>query len=270
VSDAGDVDGDGFVDLAVGAPGVDQVFVVRGGPTLPAGRGPHDITAVSYWTVEIYDGFQGMVASKARDVNGDGYGDLLISAPALDGNGAVFVVTAPNPPEARAFTHPADAQMLGVPEGCNGCRLGIFASAARLNGGPDVDFLMGAPAYPGTGGLFLQFDATANLMEKHLLGESLADDFGRVVSILGDVNGDGLEDFAVSAMRRNTADEEAGVVYVFSGQVAFDAAEETIDLEAGLAITGLPIKYSWFGTSIGSYLSASSRGFTALSDTGFD
>src|SRR5262249_17576321 len=74
-----DLNGDGFADLAVGAFGANTergaVFIYAGGP---GGPSPNPVV-----TLHGMNGFQGdfgeMVAS-AGDVNGDGFGDLLVAA----------------------------------------------------------------------------------------------------------------------------------------------------------------------------------------------
>ena len=109
-----------------------------------------------------------------------------------------------------------------------------------------------------------------NLLERNILGEHQNDDFGRGVSAIGDINRDGLEDFAVSAIQNDDAANDAGIVYIFSGRDAYDSTGATIDLEEGQSITGFPVVAGSFGTNIGSYLSASSRGFTQWADIGWD
>ncbi len=94
----GDFDGDGFADLAIGAPGENNgagvVHVIRGSA---AGL---TATGSQYWSqdsagvagsTEAGDGFGSSVA--AGDVNGDGRADLAIGVPGEDfGAGAVHVL----------------------------------------------------------------------------------------------------------------------------------------------------------------------------------
>ena len=110
---AGDFDGDGFVDLAVGAPGniqdgkqVGAVFVFKGT------WGWHDVSAngpgLGFWGTTLVpwmkiepskvgitgqDGEKFGTALKAEDLDGDGIADLAIGAPGRNsGAGAVYVL----------------------------------------------------------------------------------------------------------------------------------------------------------------------------------
>jgi hypothetical protein len=88
VSTAGDVDGDGYADLVVGAPNYDDgepqegfAFVFHGSPD--------GLDAAPAWSV---DGDQrgaafGFAVSTAGDVNGDGYGDVIVGAPTYNSGG---------------------------------------------------------------------------------------------------------------------------------------------------------------------------------------
>jgi hypothetical protein len=87
VSSAGDVNGDGFEDLIVGAPRIGKSYVIFGDE---AGFGPNlDLAVLTpaqgfvVLAAEGYDGF-GVSVSSAGDVNGDGFDDLIVGASAAD------------------------------------------------------------------------------------------------------------------------------------------------------------------------------------------
>jgi hypothetical protein len=81
VAHAGDVNGDGYSDLIIGAPGGSMFYLNEGKAMLHLG-GPWGLSATPAWT--IGGGQTGMYlgnsVSGAGDVNGDGYGDLLVGA----------------------------------------------------------------------------------------------------------------------------------------------------------------------------------------------
>ena len=96
VSSAGDVNGDGYDDLIIGAEGAGSeagaTYVVYGGASAPGTDGVLDLGALDGTNGFILTGIDagdssGTSVSSAGDVNGDGYGDLIIGAFAADPNG---------------------------------------------------------------------------------------------------------------------------------------------------------------------------------------
>ncbi len=112
VSGAGDVNGDGYDDLIIGAPGVNGggisntggAFVVFGNSSgLPATFNLASVNGTNGFRIEgaALDDGAGIAVSHAGDVNGDGFDDLLLGAPGVNANGnpdagAAYVVYGSN------------------------------------------------------------------------------------------------------------------------------------------------------------------------------
>ncbi|MBL8201970.1 MAG: FG-GAP repeat protein [Chromatiales bacterium] len=217
VSGAGDVNGDGYADVVVGAPAFDngetdegRVYVYLGGP---AGQ-PDNYPVSNSWITEgdQADAGWGTVVAPAGDVNGDGYSDLIVGAPLYDkgevDEGAAFVYlgsAAGLGPDAAPGTPPdwfVEGNQAGARFGAS------VASAGDVNGDGYADVIVGAPGYDngqtdegrafiylgGPGGLA---SSPAWMVESNNTGAS----FGAAVGTAGDVNGDGYSDVIVGAWK---------------------------------------------------------------------
>lgn len=151
----------------------------------------------------------GWIARDAGDVDGDGVQDVVTSAPSAAGPeggeraGAVYVYSG------------ASGRLLWKASGRAGDRLGVGVEAAGdvdVDGVPDV--VAGAPGGDRT--VVYSGDDGTVLLQLGALQEGEA--FGRKVSDLGDVNGDGRDDVLVGAPGNDAAGEDAGAAYVFSGR----------------------------------------------------
>ena len=236
VAGAGDVNGDGYDDLIVGAPmndagGVDagRAYVFLGGPGTS-----FDATADGTITgVAAADSFGFSVAS-AGNANGDAYDDIVVGAPGNDTGGAavgrayVYFGAA-----GGSFDATPEAQLAGA---AAGDRFGWSVSGAGdVNGDGYDDVLVGAllndlgavdqgRAYLYFGAPGAGFDATADAS----LGTGAGGDrFGSAVAGIGNVNGDAYDDIAVGAPLNDATGADAGRAYVyFGGAGAFDVVAD--------------------------------------------
>ena len=255
VSAAGDVNGDGFDDVIVGAEGVSQS---RGASYVVFGKASGFGSSLDLATVNGVNGFRiagidtndfsGFSVSGAGDVNGDGYDDVIVGARSADPGGKTtagesYVVFG----GGTGFPVQIDLAAL---DGTNGFRIdgsnpgdgsgGAVSGAGDVNGDGFDDVIVGA-RYADPGGRFEAgesyvvfgkaggFGASIDLANLdgaegfRIEGTSVSDRSGGSVSGAGDVNGDGIGDVIIGALGGDPGDNNgAGESYVLFG-VAFAA-----------------------------------------------
>ena len=148
VASAGDVDGDGYGDVAVGAAHYDTGFGIEGAAFLYLGVSS-GLEATAVWSEtggQDGSGFGSSLAS-AGDVDGDGHGDLLVGASGYDGGSTgegmagLFLGSPTGLALGAAWATESDQ---------DGAGLGAsVASAGDVDGDGRGDFLLGAPYYDG-------------------------------------------------------------------------------------------------------------------------
>ncbi|MEA3193375.1 MAG: hypothetical protein QOD26_1708, partial [Betaproteobacteria bacterium] len=146
VSGAGDVNGDGYDDVLVGAFGSDEHGADAGAAYVIYGAAGGFGASLELSALDGFNGFQvsggsaadyaGRSVSGAGDVNGDGYSDLVIGAPKTDfagtDSGAGYVVFGGDFNGAAHFLGGAGAN-----------RFTGTAAAERFVGGGGNDFMIG-------------------------------------------------------------------------------------------------------------------------------
>jgi hypothetical protein len=221
-----DFNGDGYADVAVGAPfygatDSGQAYVYYGGSSGPDTTADFTITGVS--------GSRLGTAVALGDVNGDGYADLVVGAPYYDsGFTDVGRVTI--------YYGGSDATVDGTITGGSGTMsLGSALAVGDVNGDWNADVVAGAPGYD-TGGTDIgqtlvyfgaaglgAFDTTA---DGTLAGAAAGEQFGFSVAAGGDANGDGYGDIVVGAPFNDTGATDRGQAYVFFGGSPFNATSD--------------------------------------------
>jgi hypothetical protein len=213
VASAGDVNGDGFDDVIVGAPMYGSGGNQMGRAYVFFGGGVPDAVPDRVFTGVAAGDQLGSVVGGAGDMNGDGYADVFASAPSNDAAalnaGAVYVWLG-----GPSFHANAD---LTLPGSRTNERLLYAANAGDINAdgfsdliaaeNDDVRIWFGGAAP----------DPIADLT----LARSLA-----TVAGAGDVNGDGIDDFVLGLPNDGTGGAGAGRVSVFFGGSPVDTIED--------------------------------------------
>ena len=207
MSTAGDVNGDGFADLIIGAYLADQtgtdaegesyvVFGKSGGFASSIALSSLDGTTGFVLTGIDADDWSGRSVSGAGDVNGDGFADLIVSGDRADQTGTNSV--------GESYV------VFG--------RSGGFASSVALS----------------------SLDGTTGFV---LTGIDPNDRSGRSVSGAGDVNGDGFDDLIIGAFLADQAGAsnqgETHVVFGRSGGFGSTIALSSLDGTTGFVLTGI-------------------------------
>lgn len=195
----GDIDGDGDDDVASSEPayagGIGRISLIR--PILNGAASVYWTTGAAFAAGENV----GVVMGNAGDLTGDGKNDLLVSSM----QARVYLIDGANGGTIGFVSHPVYANATSL------CGIG------DQNGDGVPEFAIGQAAYNNQAGRVAVHDgATRNLL--YLLDGAPGSRFGASMVALGDVDGDGLGEFAVGAPTHSSGGNAIGRVAIF-GQV---------------------------------------------------
>ncbi len=285
VASAGDVNGDGYDDLIIGARYADTADRDAGASYVVFGKAAGFTADLDLTSLDGTNGFQingeaflnnaGEVVASAGDLNGDGYADLVIGT---GSSRTAYVVFG-----GAQFDANVDLSSL---DGSNGLQIngdvysGSVASAGDVNGDGLADLLVGAPLDnpdgAQTGGAYVIFGKSSGFSAELILadldgsdgfriaGENLLDQLGVSVDSAGDFNGDGYDDIIVGR-RATQYNQYTGGAYLVFGKAGGFAAEITVaDLDGvnGFRFAGEP--YNRIGLSVASAGDVDGDGFGDL------
>jgi len=273
VSSAGDINGDGYDDLIVGAWFANTngsrsgaSYVIYGTASgMPANLEASSLDGSNGFKLsgEITDAYTGYSVSSAGDVNGDGFDDLLIGAfgADLDGEqaGTSYVVFG------SASGLASDIELSAL-DGNDGFRIAATAagdlsghavSAGDINGDGYDDLIIGANGADAdganSGATYVVFGAASGFASEisvntldgsngfRISGEAAGDEIGATVSVAGDINGDGYDDLVIGSWYSSQAGSFSGTAYVVFGSVSGFSSNldlSSLDGSNGFQITG--------------------------------
>jgi hypothetical protein len=282
---AGDFDGDGYDDLAVGVSGEDVGGVADAGAVNILNGSVVGLSTVlprldTIWSEDdlpnsiAQEGDRFGEALIAGDWNGDGYDDLAIGAPGKDWPpsqqvGAVFVMKGSTTGLTATGAQQRYQQHGGIPdESEDGDQFGASLASGDVDGDRLDDLLIGSPGedvdfegvevsnagmvhvLPGVQGYGVSTNASAAIDRPQLAGVAGSGElFGRALAA-GEFDGGGRAEAVIgvpgAAILGETA---AGVAYVLGG-ADLDAPDVIQGWSQAGTMPGVPEAYDWFGQTL--------------------
>ncbi len=219
---AGDVNGDGYADIIVGANAYDNGQTNEGAAFIFHGSasGIHTTPAATLESNQA-EALLGSSVSGAGDINGDGYADVIAGAPAYDNGqtneGAVFVYYGSSSGVNLASRIILESNQAEAYLGTS------VAGAGDINGDGYDDIVAGAYLYDNgqenEGAIFIYYGSpsglnpTPTILEYNQRGLHL----GTSVAGAGDVNQDGYDDVIAGAPEYSNGQSREGAALLYPG-----------------------------------------------------
>lgn len=283
---AGDFNGDGYDDLAVGSPDESVGALADAGAiNIIFGSAVGLTTASNFIIVEDDFGFLGVsqendrfaTSLAAADFDRDGDDDLAVGVPnqflgaGLEEGGAVFVINgSANGPDVTDTQLWSQILLDGTEE--NGDRFGQQLTTGDFNGDSYTDLAIGSPfedvgAIADAGAVNIIFGSNAGLT---LTGNQIIDpnnaDFGATLGpgagyhfgwdiTAGDYDGDGYADLAVGIPHQDLGigpvTDQAGAAFImFGGPSGVKTTEFQFLAQNNISIEGTSKEYDLFGWAV--------------------
>lgn len=251
VNTAGDINGDGYGDLVVGASAqdgiVDGLYTKNAGVVYIYHGSSTGINSIaSNELVGVRNILLGTSVYPGGDLNGDGYQDLVVGAPANDSHDNTS--TYPQPmiyiyngsptglellPDQTIISYGTEFNNTDV--GTDGTNFAGHLSTGDINGDGFNDIVISAlrediGATANRGSVYIHYGSSSGVStvaDKNLINPyDIGDHFGSGISLEKDINGDGFNDLIIGAFAANGF---RGTNYVFYGKST--EIDDTEDLE---------------------------------------
>lgn len=215
VTGAGDLNADGYPDLAISAfaysNNTGRVYVYLGSNN-------EDKNADVIISGEFEGDRFGFALSSAGDFNGDGFDDLIVGAYNYAATGKVYLFLG----GSHFSNYPAAVFLNNIPNSWFGTSV---ACAGDVNGDGYSDIIVGANGYNSNNGrAYIYFGgATVNTEADLTIDGTAGSFFSSTVAGIKDMNGDGFDDVAVGEYPFST---NAGRAFVYLGGSAMDGVSD--------------------------------------------
>jgi len=211
LANLGDLDGDGYPELAVGAHRYSALRISSGRVYIFSGRTGDTLLILD--GASLFEQF-GFAVAAAGDVDGDGVSDVAVGAPFNDARGSrsgcVRIFSGANGSLIRQHFGVSSREQLGI----------AMALVSDLNRDGTPELLVGARGHSNGGrdaGAAYVLSGADDSILYSFMGEAAGDNFGAAVAAAGDVDRDGTEDLLIGAFGSDSGGRDAGRAYVYSG-----------------------------------------------------
>ncbi len=236
ISSIGDLDGDGNMDVAMGAHASGSVYIAYTTPTYAYGHPVSVLSVDTFDSVAVGGGVVGVnntfgwSMESIGDLDGDGVGEIAVGstgALACNCTGELYIMIM-NSNGTIKGTLTINGDTPNVPALDIGGNFGAsIASLGDIDGDGALDIAVGAPGSllgdQGTGDLFILFmnvdgtvkrTSTINTWTPNVPTLATGAHFGMSVENIGDIDGDGTVDIAVGSTGRITSMLDTGDLYI--------------------------------------------------------
>ncbi len=232
VGAAGDVDGDGLDDVLIAAPLRNDLSSDSGVVYLVLGDASSHWAGISQRVnsahAKLLGHEAGLKAGTALegmgDLDGDGFGEILVGAESSSGPGSAFLLRGPLTGEISLAN--ADVRFSGDMAESS---IGHDLASGDVDGDGEIDVLIGGYTYPGSGesgqvtllhGPLLSLGPTVDMalgLDATWEGANSRDWLGASLA-MHDMDSDGKDELIIGVPRDDSEETDGGAAFVFAGR----------------------------------------------------